>query len=79
MKIYELLSFNRELLTRFSAAGIKPEDCRYIDLFNDFKGMVERGDKVSYAVTVLSEQYDISERQVYKIVKRLNATAPFVQ
>lgn len=79
MKIYELLSFNRELLARFSAAGIKPNDCKYIDLFNDFKRMVERGDKVSYAVTVLAERYVVSERQVYKIVKRLDATAPPVQ
>lgn len=79
MKIYELLSFNRELLSRIAAAGIKPDDCRYIDLFNDFKGMVERGDKVTYAVTVLAERYGISERQVYKIVKRMDSTAPLVQ
>lgn len=79
MKIFEVLTFNRELLARLSATGIKPEDYRYLDLYNDFKEMVERGEKVSYVVIVLSNKYAISERQVYKIVKRLGATATLVQ
>lgn len=31
--------------------------------------MVGRGDKVSYAVAILADRYDISERKVYSLVK----------
>ena len=32
MKVIEILNFNRELLKRLQAAGIRLEDARYIDL-----------------------------------------------
>lgn len=79
MTIFEVITFNRELLARLSAAGIKPEDYRYLDLYNDFKEFVRRGEKVTYVVTVLADRYAVSERQVYKIVKRFDAAAPVVQ
>ena len=78
MTIFEVITFNRELLARLSAAGIKPEDYRYLDLYNDFKEFVRRGEKVTYVVTVLADRYAVSERQVYKIVKRFDAAAPVV-
>lgn len=31
MKVIEILNFNRELLKRLQAAGIRLEDARYID------------------------------------------------
>ncbi|RXE61072.1 hypothetical protein ED328_16895, partial [Muribaculaceae bacterium Isolate-001 (NCI)] len=48
---------------------IRLEDADYIDLFVDFNDMVGRGDKVSYAVAILADRYDISERKVYRLVK----------
>ncbi|WP_370867012.1 hypothetical protein [Butyricimonas paravirosa] len=33
MKVIEILNFNRELLKRLQAAGIRLEDARYIDLY----------------------------------------------
>lgn len=77
--IFEAISFNRELLERLSAAGISPDDCRYIDLFNEFNALVGRGEKVSYAVAILAEKYGVSERQVYKVVKRLRSAVPPLQ
>lgn len=79
MTIFEAISFNRELLERLSAAGISPDDCRYVDLFKEYQVLVEKGEKVSYAVAVLSEKYSISERQVYKVIKRLRSAVPPVQ
>ena len=32
MKVIEILNFNRELLKKIQDAGIRLEDCRYIDL-----------------------------------------------
>lgn len=79
MKIFEVLSFNRELLARLSAAGVRLGDYKYLDLYNDYKQMVAQGEKVTYVVTVMAERYSISERQVYKVIHRMEATATLVQ
>lgn len=79
MKVYEAISFNREILERLSTCGVKVEDCRWLDLYNDFNKMVANGDKVTYAVAVMSERYNISERQVYKIIKRFRSTVGNMQ
>ena len=65
MKVIEILNFNRELLKRLQAAGIRLEDARYIDLYADYTRLLDQGEKVSYAVAVLSEKYSVSERKVY--------------
>ena len=74
MKVIEILNFNRELLKRLQAAGIRLEDARYIDLYADYNPPTRsRWKKVSYAVAVLSEKYSVSERKVYALVKRFQS------
>ena len=41
MKLYEVISFNRELLRRLSSVGIRLDDCKYIDLYEEY-GVCER-------------------------------------
>ena len=71
MTIYEILSFNKELLQRLTEYGIRAEDYRYVDLFRDFLEMVQEGNKTTYAVAILSEKYAMSERKVYDVLRRL--------
>lgn len=78
MKVIEILNFNRELLKRLHAAGIRLEDARYIDLYADYTRLLDRGEKVSYAVAVLSEKYSVSERKVYSLVKRFRSECNFL-
>lgn len=73
MTIFEILKFNRELLNRLRMSGIRLEDADYIDLFSDYNKMVASGDKVSYAVACLANNYRISERKVYMIIKRFQS------
>lgn len=73
MKVIEILKFNRELLKRLQAAGIRLEDAQYIDLYSDYVRLLSQGEKVSYAVAVLSERYSVSERKVYALVKRFQS------
>ena len=73
MTIFEAIVFNRELLARLDALGIRPADAAYVDLFADFCKMVNNGDKVSYAVAVLSERYGVCERKVYSLLKRFRS------
>lgn len=69
MTIFEVLNFNRELLEKLRRVGVRLEDVAYIDLFVEFNNMVDSGDKVSYAVAVLADRYNISERKVYSLIR----------
>lgn len=73
MTIFDVLKFNKELLNRLRASGIRLEDAAYVDLFGDFNEMVRAGEKVSYAVMVLANRYGVSERKVYGIIKRFRS------
>lgn len=77
MKVHELLTFNKELLSRIHAAGIKPEDYKYIDLYNEYQERFRAGEKVTYIVACLSTKYSVSERQTYNIIGRFNSDVSY--
>ena len=70
MKLYEVISFNRELLRRLSSVGIRLDDCKYIDLYEDYRKLREGGGKMTFIAAVLAEKYGVCERQVYLIIAR---------
>jgi hypothetical protein len=70
MTLFEILNFNREFISRLYRIGYRPGDFKYIDLYSDFEIMHNRGDKVTYIISVLSNKYDVSERKVYAVIKR---------
>lgn len=70
MTVFEILKFNRELLKKLGRIGFKPDDCRYIDLYDEYERMKRSGDKVTYIVMHLSAKYGVCERKVYGIIKR---------
>ncbi|MBQ9231586.1 MAG: hypothetical protein IJ190_10495 [Prevotella sp.] len=69
MTIYEILKFNKEMLLRLRQAGIRLDDCQYIDLYTDYQDLRFRGGKITYIVTVLAERYSISVRKVYSLIR----------
>lgn len=73
MKVIEILNFNQELLKRLQAAGIRLDDAGYIDLYEDYIRLLDKGEKVSYIVAVLSKKYLVSERKVYSLIKRFQS------
>lgn len=77
MTIFEILNFNKELINRLRIAGIRLDDTLYIDLFADYRKLVNNGDKVSYAVAILANKYNISERKVYSILRRFKSECTF--
>lgn len=70
MTLFEILNFNKELIDRLVSIGFKLEDLHYIELYSDYESMKKQGDKVTYIVSYLSEKYGVSERNIYKIIKR---------
>lgn len=73
MKVIEILNLNKELLKNFRQAGIRIEDVEYIELYKEYHTLFNRGEKVSYIVTILADKYDVSERTVYDIIKRFKS------
>ena len=72
MKVIEILQINKISLETLQKACIKMSDVQYIDLYNDYCKMVRSGEKKSYIVAVLMDRYNVSERQVYYILKRFS-------
>ena len=70
MKIIELLRFNREILKRMSNNDIKTNDWVYVEMFNEYEQMRDRGDKVTWIVSYLAEKYGCSERSINRIISR---------
>ena len=73
MTLFEILEFNREIITKLASLGVKAGDCKYIDLYAEYTAMRRRGEKVTYAVSFLAEKYSVSDRKVYGILKRFAA------
>lgn len=49
------------------------EDVQYIELYNDYNRLLDEVEKVSYIVAVLAERYNVCERKVYTLIKRLQS------
>lgn len=73
MTAYEALKLCGGVIEKLEKVGIRPSDYKYISMFEDYRRAKQRGEKVSYVVACLAKQYNMSERSVYDIVKRLAA------
>lgn len=61
---------NEQLFMLMRKNSIEISDVQYLALFDEYKRMKAKKHKVSYIVCFLSEKYAITERGIYKIVKR---------
>lgn len=58
--------------------GVNPNDCRYLKLYEDYREMRRKPDKVSYIVATLAERYKVSERTVYDVVRRMRQSCKLI-
>ncbi len=72
MTNYEILKMNYSLLKLLTKNCISPNDVNNIAVFEEFNQMKEQGLKVRYIAITLAEKYGMSDRAIFKIVKRLN-------
>ena len=70
MKVHEILQQNADLLRALARAGAAIEDVRYIPLWSDYERLHRDGLKVAYIVAYLCDTYEVSERTVYRIIRR---------
>lgn len=71
MKVVDLIKISKEMLKMLHENGINVSDYKHLPMLAEYQEMKERGDKTSYIVFFLSKKYEICERMVYKVLKRL--------
>lgn len=67
MKVYEMVSLFRSLLSRMRDNGIKVDDIDYIEMYEEYLDMKDRGEKVTYIMSLLADKYEVSERTLYRV------------
>ena len=71
MKAYQLLNLCKPFIEQLISFDLSVNDLKHIDMFNDYLRLLSDGEKQTYIVAHLSEQYNISERQVFRVIKKL--------
>lgn len=69
MTVYSLLSTLAHPLEIIQRSGFRVADIQYLELYNDYVLLLQEGYKKTYIVAHLAEQYGISERKVYHLLK----------
>lgn len=72
MKVGEVVKLTGEMLKRLHDSGIRIDDYKYLEMYEEVKRIVDRGNKMTYAVAVMQEKYGVCERTVYKVVKHFD-------
>ena len=77
MNAFELLTIHRNVLELMSSVSIEVGDVKYIDMYKEYRHMVDEGHKVTYIVQYLSDEYGVSESTVYRTIKKLSGSVKF--
>lgn len=72
MRIYEFICANRSALELLDRTGINLALVNHVEMYKEYKRMVQEGNKKTYVVQVLSDKYGLSERSIYKIVGKMD-------
>ena len=72
MRVTELLRIGERILETMSRNNIMRDDFKYLKAYDEFQNM--RYNKVKYrsAIRMLAEEYNVSERTLERIFKRLS-------
>ena len=72
MKVVDILNFASGICATMVNNKINPSDYIYVEMYSEYMRMRSEGHKYEYIVYYLSNQYNVSEASVYRIVKRLD-------
>ena len=72
MKAVDILNFASGICATMVNNKVKPSDYIYVEMYSEYMRMRSEGHKYEYIVYYLSNQYNVSEASVYRIVKRLD-------
>lgn len=72
MKAVKLVQISTEMLKVLSENGIRIDDYKYVEVYNNYLNMRTNKVKHRVAITLLAEENHISERTLERIFKRLS-------
>lgn len=72
MTTYQMLRANESLLRLISENKINITDVAHLGMYAEYQRMKEEGHKVCYITIHLADKYGMTDRGVYKVIKRLN-------
>lgn len=72
MKAHELLKVARPLIETLLNNGVSPKDVLHLDMYMDYIRLKGEGHKITYIEAYLSEQYEITDRHLKRIVSNMN-------
>lgn len=72
MMNYELLIMNRSMVEVLLANHININDVQNLQIYEQFMEMKKQGHKVTYITVFLAHKYGMTDRGIYKIIKRLS-------
>ena len=76
MKAYELLYINRNTLRIMSEMSLDASDIKYLEMYKDYTRLTAEGHKKAYIMQYLADEYSISERTIYRVIKGKNNLPP---
>ena len=68
------MKISSDTLYLLSENDIKMSDVKYLDMYSEYEKMMAKSLKVTYIVEHLSDKYNVSVAQVYRIIKRFKRT-----
>lgn len=72
MKAYELLYINRNTLRISIEISLDVSDIKYLEMYKEYTRLTAEGHKKAYIMKYLSDEYNISERTIYRVIDRLS-------
>ena len=70
MKAHNLIRENSGLLKHLRSAKINIDDIDKLEMYDDYSRLLAEGHKKLYIVKHLSDEYSVSERNIYNIINR---------
>lgn len=68
MKVYEAVKMFRDAMKTLHGSCVKMSDYQFVELYEKYVEMLALGEKTSYIVALLAEEYCICERRVYYLL-----------
>lgn len=72
MTNYELLIMNRSMVEVLLSNHININDVQNLQIYEQFMDMKKQGHKVTYITVFLAHKYGMTDRGIYKMIKRLS-------
>lgn len=73
MKAFELLTINQGILQMMKDASLDISDVKYLPMYREYMRMMQEGHKKTYIVQYLSDEYDISCRNAYRVIEKFSS------